>query len=435
MAKLPAASVDLVFADPPYNLQLKGELKRPDESHVDAVDDDWDKFSSFAAYDDFTRAWLLACRRVMKPSATIWVIGSYHNIFRVGAVMQDLGFWLLNDIVWRKSNPMPNFRGRRFTNAHETMIWAARDEKAKGYTFNYEALKAANEDVQARSDWLIPLCTGEERLKGKDGKKVHPTQKPEGLLARVLLSSSKPGDLVIDPFNGTGTTGAVAKRLGRRYIGFERDQTYATAAEARIAAVEPLPEATLAPFMTARDAPRVAFSELIERGMISPGTKLVDSKKRHGALVRADGTMLARFPTRPGQIRLDARSGFHRLIAANVEGGLYTSVAETDRVERRSGARRIPGFPIYALAGIETAQVRNEWMGGMALHFGARTFNAQIFGGQRETIAIVEHNGQRGLGLVELDLNRPRRGAHARSASVSSRASFSSMIGTPPRMG
>src|SRR5229473_1155836 len=245
MSKLPAGSVDLVFADPPYNLQLKGDLKRPDESHVDAVNNDWDKFSSFAAYDDFTRAWLLACRRVMKPSATLWVIGSYHNIFRVGAIMQDLGFWVLNDIVWRKTNPMPNFRGRRFTNAHETMIWAARDENAKGYTFNYEALKAANEDVQARSDWLIPLCTGE-----------------------------------------------VAKRLGRRYIGFERDQTYATAAEARIAAVEPLPEATLKPFMTARDAPRVAFSELIERGMIAPGAKLVDSKKRHGALVRADGAIM-----------------------------------------------------------------------------------------------------------------------------------------------
>ncbi|MGY3124218.1 modification methylase [Bradyrhizobium sp. S3.14.4] len=289
MSKLQAGSVDLVFADPPYNLQLKGDLKRPDESHVDAVNDDWDKFDSFSAYDDFTRAWLLAARRAMKPSATIWVIGSYHNIFRVGAIMQDLGFWLLNDIVWRKSNPMPNFRGRRFTNAHETMIWAARDEKAKGYTFNYEALKAANEDVQARSDWLIPLCTGEERLKGADGKKVHPTQKPEGLLARVLLSSSKPGDLVIDPFNGTGTTGAVAKRLGRSYIGFERDKTYAKAAEARIAAIEPLPEESLAPFMTAREAPRVAFSELIERGMIMPGTKLFDAKKKLGALVRADG--------------------------------------------------------------------------------------------------------------------------------------------------
>ena len=185
-----------------------------------------------------------ACRRVMKPSATLWVIGSYHNIFRVGTILQDLGFWILNDVVWRKSNPMPNFRGRRFTNAHETMIWAARDEKAKGYTFNYEALKAGNDDVQVRSDWTMPLCTGEERLKGADGKKVHPTQKPEGLLARVMLSSSRPGDLVLDPFCGTGTTGAVAKRLGRRYIGFERDRTYAAAAEARIAAIEPLPEAT-----------------------------------------------------------------------------------------------------------------------------------------------------------------------------------------------
>src|SRR6201991_2202621 len=223
MASLSAGSVDMVFADPPYNLQLEGELRRPNNSKVDAVDDAWDQFASNADYDKFTRAWLSAAQKTLTDTGTIWVIGSYHNIFRVGAIMQDLGFWLLNDVIWRKTNPMPNFRGRRFTNAHETMIWAARDEKAKGYTFNYEALKAANEDVQARSDWLIPLCTGEERLKGEDGKKVHPTQKPEGLLARVLLSSSKPGDLVIDPFNGTGTTGAVAKRLGRSYIGFERD--------------------------------------------------------------------------------------------------------------------------------------------------------------------------------------------------------------------
>ena len=292
ISSLPEASVDLVFADPPYNLQLEGALSRPDQSVVDAVDDEWDQFASFADYDRFTREWLTAARRAMKPDATIFVIGSYHNIFRVGAIMQDLGFWVLNDIVWRKSNPMPNFRGRRFTNAHETMIWAARDENAKGYTFNYEALKAANEDVQARSDWLIPLCTGDERLKGKDGKKVHPTQKPEGLLARVLLSSSKPGDLVIDPFNGTGTTGAVARRLRRSYIGFERDRAYADAAEKRIAAIEPLSEDTLAPFVTARSAPRVAFSELVERGLISPGTKLVDSKKRHGALVRADGAIM-----------------------------------------------------------------------------------------------------------------------------------------------
>src|SRR4051812_29451792 len=227
MAKLPAASVDLVFADPPYNLQLKSDLKRPDDSKVDAVDDDWDKFASFQAYDDFTRAWLLACRRVMKPSATLWVIGSYHNIFRVGSILQDLDFWILNDVVWRKSNPMPNFRGRRFTNAHETLIWAAREAGGKGYTFNYEALKAGNEDIQVRSDWTLPLCTGEERLKNGGGKKLHPTQKPEALLARVILAASRPDDLVLDPFSGTGTTGAVAKRLGRRFLGIEREAAYA----------------------------------------------------------------------------------------------------------------------------------------------------------------------------------------------------------------
>ena len=291
MAKMPGESVDLVFADPPYNLQLQGDLKRPDDSRVDAVDDDWDKFSSFAAYDDFTRAWLLACRRVMKPSATLWVIGSYHNIFRVGAILQDLGFWILNDVVWRKTNPMPNFRGRRFTNAHETLIWAAREPGGKGYTFNYEAIKAGNEDVQVRSDWTIPLCTGEERIKDANGKKVHPTQKPEALLARVMLSASRPDDLVLDPFCGSGTTGAVAKRLGRRFIGLERDKTYAAAAEKRIAAVEPLPAPSLAPFMTARDAPRVAFAALVERGMVSAGAQLTDAKRRHKALVRADGAV------------------------------------------------------------------------------------------------------------------------------------------------
>lgn len=291
MTRLPAASVDLIFADPPYNLQLQGDLKRPDDSKVDAVDDDWDKFASFSAYDDFTRAWLMAARRVMKPSATLWVIGSYHNIFRVGTILQDLGFWILNDVVWRKSNPMPNFRGRRFTNAHETMIWAAREPGGKGYTFNYEALKAGNEDVQVRSDWTIPLCTGEERLKGGDGKKLHPTQKPEALLARVILSSSRPGDLVLDPFSGTGTTGATAKRLGRAFFGIERDPAYAEAAQARIAAVEPLPEASLAPFMTAREAPRVPFTALIERGMVRPGETLFDAKRKVSALVRAEGAL------------------------------------------------------------------------------------------------------------------------------------------------
>ena len=219
------------------------------------------------------------------------MIGSYHNIFRVGTILQDLGFWILNDVVWRKTNPMPNFRGRRFTNAHETLIWAAREPGGKGYTFNYEALKAGNEDIQVRSDWTLPLCTGEERLKGGDGKKLHPTQKPEALLARVILSASRPGDLVLDPFCGTGTTGAVAKRLGRRFIGIERDAAYAAAAEERIAAVEPLPAPTLAPFMTAREAPRVPFTALIERGLVAPGATLVDAKRRHKALVRADGAV------------------------------------------------------------------------------------------------------------------------------------------------
>ena len=291
MAKLPAASVDLIFADPPYNLQLQGELKRPDDSTVDAVDDAWDQFASFAAYDDFTRAWLASCRRVMKPSATLWVIGSYHNIFRVGALLQDLGFWILNDIVWRKSNPMPNFRGRRFTNAHETLIWAARDAGGRGYTFNYEALKAGNDDIQVRSDWFIPLCTGEERLKGRDGKKLHPTQKPEALLARAILAASQPDDLVLDPFCGTGTTGAVARQLRRRFIGIEREADYAAAAERRIAEAAPLPEPALAAFMTAREAPRVPFAALLERGLVTPGITLVDAKRRHAAVVRADGAL------------------------------------------------------------------------------------------------------------------------------------------------
>src|SRR6201996_8605974 len=230
LAKLPEKSVDLVFADPPYNLQLGGDLLRPNNSKVDAVDDHWDQFASFEAYDAFTREWLAGCRRVLKDDGALWVIGSYHNIFRVGTVLQDLGFWILNDIVWRKSNPMPNFRGRRFTNAHETMIWATRSADHKGYTFNYEALKAGNDDIQMRSDWFIPLCTGGVRLKGRDGKKLHPTQKPEALLARVILAASRPNDLVLDPFCGPGTTGAVAHRLRRRFVGFERERDYAGAA-------------------------------------------------------------------------------------------------------------------------------------------------------------------------------------------------------------
>lgn len=290
---LPANSVDVIFADPPYNLQLGGDLARPDQSVVDAVNDHWDQFDSFAAYDAFTRAWLMACRRVLKPNGTIWVIGSYHNIFRVGTQLQDIGFWLLNDVVWRKTNPMPNFRGRRFQNAHETMIWASRDQSAKSYTFNYEAMKASNDDVQMRSDWLFPICTGGERLKGDDGKKVHPTQKPEALLARVLMASSKPGDVVLDPFFGSGTTGAVARRLGRHFVGIEREQVYIDAARARIDAVEPLGKNELTVLTGKRAEPRVAFNVLIEAGHVKPGDVLHDAKRKHQAIVRADGTLVA----------------------------------------------------------------------------------------------------------------------------------------------
>jgi modification methylase len=291
MARLPEASVDLVFADPPYNLQLEGALTRPDQSLVDAVDDAWDKFADFAEYDAFTRAWLAAVRRVMKPAATIVVIGSYHNIFRVGAILQDLGFWILNDIVWRKANPMPNFRGRRFTNAHETMIWAARSANAKAYTFNYEALKAGNEDCQVRSDWFLPICSGAERLKDETGRKAHPTQKPEALLTRVLLAASNAGDLVLDPFFGSGTTGVAARRLSRSFIGIERDPAYAETARRRIDAVEPLADEAVARAPTRRSEPRVAFLSVVEAGLARPGERVIDAGRRHSAIVRADGTL------------------------------------------------------------------------------------------------------------------------------------------------
>jgi modification methylase len=293
MNALPPASVDFVFADPPYNLQLEGVLSRPDQSVVDGVDDDWDKFAGFAEYDAFTRSWLTAARRVMKPLATIFVIGSYHNIFRVGAILQDLGFWILNDIVWRKANPMPNFRGRRFTNAHETMIWAALSANNRSYTFNYETLKAGNEDCQVRSDWFLPICSGAERLRDETRRKIHPTQKPEALLTRVLFAASNPDDLVLDPFFGSGTTGAVARRLRRSFIGIERDPAYAEAARARIDAVEPLPEAAVAAAPTRRGEPRVAFSSVVEAGLARPGENVVDAKRRHWAVVRADGTVAA----------------------------------------------------------------------------------------------------------------------------------------------
>ncbi len=290
MKRLPDASVDLVFADPPYNLQLGGELTRPDNSRVDGVDDAWDKFSSFADYDRFTRDWLGEARRVLKPDGALWVIGSYHNIFRVGAALQDLGFWILNDIVWNKTNPMPNFRGTRFTNAHETLIWAARGRESK-YAFNYAAMKAANDDLQMRSDWSLPICTGNERLKGASGVKTHPTQKPEALLYRVLISTTAPGDIILDPFFGSGTTGAVAKMLGRHYIGLERDRDYAAAARKRIALIEPAPAEDLEMARSKRAEPRVPFGAVVEQGYLRPGDSLFSPQKKKQARIRADGSI------------------------------------------------------------------------------------------------------------------------------------------------
>ena len=292
MGMLPPASVHCVFADPPYNLQLRGELRRPDDSVVDAVDDDWDQFSDFAAYDAFTRGWLGECRRLLRKDGTIWVIGSYHNIFRLGAILQDLGFWILNDIVWRKANPMPNFRGRRFTNAHETLIWAARGRDSR-YRFNYQAMKALNDDLQMRSDWFLPLCTGAERLRNQHGLKLHPTQKPESLLHRVLLASTLPGDIVLDPFLGTGTTAAMAKRLHRHFIGMERHPAYAEAAIGRVRREKPVSMEGMAATPTKREAVRIPFGSLVERGLIAPGTTLFDKQRRVTATVTADGTLVS----------------------------------------------------------------------------------------------------------------------------------------------
>ncbi len=287
---LPDASVDLVFADPPYNLQIEPGLRRPDDSVVDGVDAAWDQFDSFAAYDRFTRAWLAECRRVLKPDGAIWVIGSYHNIFRLGVALQDLGYWVLIDVIWRKTNPMPNFRCARLTNSHETLIWAARHRKTRP-TFNYEALKTFNDDLQMRSDWTIPICSGAERLRDDLGRKLHPTQKPEALLARCLLASTRQGDVVLDPFFGTGTTGAVAKKLGRQWIGIERDADYASLALARIANVSPLPQGSLQVSERRREQPRVPFGSLIELGMLQPGDPLFAPDAGLQVHVRADGSL------------------------------------------------------------------------------------------------------------------------------------------------
>jgi len=312
MNSLPPESVDAVFADPPYNMQLGGDLLRPDNSRVDGVDDEWDKFSNFAAYDQFTHAWLKAARRVLKPDGSLWVIGSYHNIFRVGAILQDLGFWIQNDIVWRKSNPMPNFRGKRFTNAHETLIWCAKSPEGRP-TFNYDTMKHLNDDTQMRSDWLLPICNGGERLKGDDGNKAHPTQKPEALLYRVIMSSTKPGDIILDPFFGTGTTGAVARRLGRNFIGMDQDKVYARLAEKRIRAIDPVERPELLFTPAKREEPRIPFGTVLERGLLRPGDKLFDQRRRHLAQVKADATLIA--ASRNG----DFRGSIHK-VGAEVQG-------------------------------------------------------------------------------------------------------------------
>lgn len=293
MSTMPHDHFDLIFADPPYNLQLKQSLRRPDQSKVNAVDDHWDKFASFKDYDQFTENWLIAARRVLKPNGTIWVIGTYHNIFRIGNLLQNTGFWILNDIIWRKSNPMPNFQGTRFANAHETLIWAAKSDKSK-YKFNYDALKSLNDQLQMRSDWVLPICTGQERLKNSENKKIHPTQKPESLLKRILIASTDLGDLILDPFFGTGTSGAVAHKLGRNFIGIDFDEKYCKAAQERIDNIEPFNQESLKIIVSKRKEPRVPFGNLIERGLLQPGEELFSYNEKYKAKVRLDGRIIGK---------------------------------------------------------------------------------------------------------------------------------------------
>jgi modification methylase len=338
MRGLPDASIDLVFADPPYNLQLGGDLSRPDGSHVDAVTDHWDQFASFASYDKFTKDWLTEVRRVLKPNGSLWVIGSYHNIFRVGAMIQDMGFWILNDVVWRKANPMPNFKGTRFTNAHETLIWASMGEKAR-YTFNYRAMKTLNDELQMRSDWVLPICGGQERLK-KGGTKIHPTQKPEALLYRVMLATTNPGDVVLDPFFGTGTTGAVAKRLGRQWIGCERESVYREAALERIELALPLDESAIVTMQSPKSAPKVAFGTLVETGWIAPGAVLSDKKRRIKATVRADGSLAC-----------GADSGSIHALGAKVQGAPSCNGWSYWHLEHEGGIKPLDAIrQLYLLA-------------------------------------------------------------------------------------
>ena len=358
MNGLPAGSVDMIFADPPYNLQLEGDLLRPNNSKVDGVDEAWDQFADLATYDKFTEAWLSAARRVLKEDGTLWVIGSYHNIFRVGAKLQDLGYWVLNDVIWRKTNPMPNFRGKRFTNAHETMIWCARARESK-YTFNYASMKALNEDLQMRSDWLFPICGGGERLKDGEGKKTHPTQKPEALLHRVIMAATKPGDIVLDPFFGTGTTGVVAKRLGRRYIGIERDTGYLKAAHERLNRTQPADPEAVSPIPSKREEPRIPFGWLVERGYLTPGMVLESpdgrapgqgARRRHADQRRASRLDPPGGRARAGRaglqwlavlVRADRRQApAHRPVPPEAAGGAELIIGHRCRTRHSRGSKQ-----------------------------------------------------------------------------------------------
>ena len=289
LKKIPDKTFDLVFADPPYNLQIGKKLKRPDDSKVNGVNDKWDQFKNFNDYDNFCKLWLKESKRVLKDNGSIWVIGTYHNIFRLGYHIQNMGFWILNDVIWRKNNPMPNFRGTRFTNAHETLIWASKNKKSK-YTFNYQSLKCLNDDLQMRSDWTLPICSGNERIK-KNGKKVHSTQKPESLLYRILLASTNKGDFVFDPFLGTGTTAVVAKKLGRNYFGIEREKKYFKTAKQRLEKTIKMEDHYLDTIKNNKSKPRIPFGSLVELGIVKPGMSVFDYKKKVNAKIMADGSI------------------------------------------------------------------------------------------------------------------------------------------------
>ena len=307
LKKIPDKSFNLVFADPPYNMQIGKKLTRPDSSKVNGVNDKWDQFNNFKHYDDFSKSWLVECKRILKDNGSIWVIGSYHNIFRLGYHLQNLGFWLLNDVIWRKNNPMPNFRGTRFTNAHETLIWASKSKKSK-YTFNYQSIKCLNDDLQMRSDWTLPICNGKERLK-KNGRKIHSTQKPEALLHRIILATTNKGDAIFDPFLGTGTTAVVSKKLGRNYFGVEKNKKYFIAAKERIKKTIKIPDDCLDTIENNKSKPRVPFGSLVELGIIKPGTSLFDPKKKINAKIMADGSIKYK----------DFEGSFHK-IAAKIMG-------------------------------------------------------------------------------------------------------------------